>query len=419
MVASRVRIDSIAAGGDGVGRTDGMVVFTPRTAPGDLVDVTLDVRGRFARGRVVDLIESSGERVSPPCMHYTGDRCGGCQVQHLAYHAQLAAKGAIVHDAMARIGGRQVGNVDVHPSPAEWEYRNKLTLALRWRGDRWIAGLHPYDDPDAVFDLRECLITDPRIVAIWREIVNAPDALPKARRLRGAVRLTPNGGSFVLEGGTQWRGAARLAERIPALTSIWWQPPGAKRRLVVDRRSEGGDADARRGPVPTPDASFAQVNPGAARLLHERVIAATMTRSPATVVDAYAGSGATAIPLAARGPRVTAIELDTAAAHWLADHLPEGSRSIAARVEDVLAESLPADVVILNPPRTGVDERVTEVLRRPGMAKAVVYVSCNPATLARDVRRLDTFRVAALTAFDLFPQTAHVETVCELVPEAA
>lgn len=417
MVASCVRIDSIAAGGDGVGRVDGMVVFTPRTAPGDVAEVALDPRGRFARGQLIDIVEASRERTDPPCVHYTRDRCGGCQLQHLAYDAQLTAKSVIVHDAMVRIGARDVGPVAVHPSPAVWAYRSKLTLALRWRGDRWVAGLHPYDDPDAVFDLRECLITDPRVVEIWHAIVSAPDLLPRAKRLRGAVRLTSDGAAFVLEGGTQWRGAARLVERVPQLTSVWWQPNGGPRRLVVDRRQPSDAAGS--GRPRTPDASFAQVNPGAARLLHERVVATAMTHSPTTVVDAYAGSGATAIPIAERGARVTAIELDAAAAHWLADHLPAGSRSIAARVEDVLAEWLPADVVILNPPRAGVDQRVTDLLRRPGMTRAVVYVSCNPATLARDVRRLDNFRVVALTAFDLFPQTAHVETVCELVPEAA
>jgi 23S rRNA (uracil1939-C5)-methyltransferase len=118
---------------------------------------------------------------------------------------------------------------------------------------------------------------------------------------------------------------------------------------------------------------------------------------------------------------VTAIELDGEASAYSASRLPAGSSAVQARVEDALETALPADVVILNPPRAGVDARVTTLLaaavRRPARPRAVLYVSCDPATLARDVGRMTGWRIARLTAFDMFPQTAHVETVCELVPE--
>src|SRR4051812_22130345 len=113
MVTSRLRIESIAAGGDGVGRSDGMGVFVPRAAPGDVLDATLDVRGRFARGAIEKLLEPSAARVDPPCIHYTRDRCGGCQLQHLAYDAQISAKSSIVRESMRRIGKREVAPVDV------------------------------------------------------------------------------------------------------------------------------------------------------------------------------------------------------------------------------------------------------------------------------------------------------------------
>lgn len=411
MRTARLRVDSIAAGGDGVGRSEGLAVFVPRTAPGDLVDVTLDVRGRFARGQVTALLEPSPDRVAPPCVHYTRDRCGGCQLQHLAYGAQLAAKRTIVRDALQRIGHRDVADFDVRPSPSEWAYRMKLTLALRWVGGRWMAGLHPYDAADGVFQLEECLITDDRVVDVWRGVFAAAELLPRARSLRGAVRLTPEGAAFILEGGTQWSTAVAFADRVPALRAIWWERAGGRRRLVVDRRT-----------AQSPDASFAQVNPRAAALLHTHVVETTMAHDPTTVVDAYAGAGATAIALADRGVGVTAIELDRPASRWTATRLPEGSRAIAARVEDVLHTTLPADVVIVNPPRAGLDARVTGTLQESRSSRpprAIVYVSCNPATLARDLGRLPGFRIASMEAFDMFPQTAHVETVCELVPEAA
>jgi 23S rRNA (uracil1939-C5)-methyltransferase len=161
------------------------------------------------------------------------------------------------------------------------------------------------------------------------------------------------------------------------------------------------------------------VNAAAAVLLHAHVVERTLSHHPQTVVDAYAGAGATAVALAEKGVRVTAIELDGAAARWTGARLPPSSRAVAARVEDVLDSTLPADVVIVNPPRAGVDERVTRTLQHGTSPRAIVYVSCNPATLARDVLRLPAFRIASLAAFDMFPQTAHVETVCELVREAA
>jgi 23S rRNA (uracil1939-C5)-methyltransferase len=417
MVSARVRVTSIAAGGDGVARNDGMAVFVPRTAPGDVVDVALDVRGRFARGKLRSIVEASPDRIAPTCMHYDGDRCGGCQLQHMTYASQLRAKQTIVRDSIERIGKRPVGALEVHPSPSPWRYRTKLTLALRWVGGGWIAGLHRYDNPDSVFALAECPITDDRVVAIWREIMTAAEAFPRARQLRGAVRLTGDGASFVLEGGRDWPNAHDFAKAVPALTSVWWEPAGGRRRLVVDKRAvshTGPSSDAK-----APDASFIQVNSAAASLMHDYVVSLALSRAPATVVDAYAGSGSTAIALARHGVRVTAIELDAAAARWVADHLPNGSRSIVGRVEESLPDVLPADVVILNPPRAGVDERVTTMLERSSRPGAVIYVSCNPATLARDIQRLPAYRIASLTSFDMFPQTAHVETVCQLVPEAA
>jgi 23S rRNA (uracil1939-C5)-methyltransferase len=415
-ILARVRVDSIAGGGDGVARHDGMAVFIPRTAPGDLVDITLEGHGRFARGSVVSLVEPSASRVEPPCPHYTRDRCGGCQLQHMTYDSQLRAKSTIVRDALERIGKREAPPVHVVPSPTPWRYRTKLTLALRWSGHRWIAGLHRFDDPDAVFKLDQCPITDDRVVEIWRRIVAAASLLPRSPRLRGAVRLTSDGASFLLEGGTEWPRAREMADRVPELTTVWWQRQAGRRRLLVDRRKATADGP---GDTQSPDASFAQVNTAAAELLHAHVIGRALSHAPATVIDGYAGAGSTAIALAARGVRVTAIELDPAAARWVAAHLPSGSRSLVARVEDALDAALPADVVIVNPPRAGVDERVTSTLQGATGSRAIVYVSCNPATLARDLQRMPRYRVVSLTSFDMFPQTAHVETVCELVPEVA
>jgi 23S rRNA (uracil1939-C5)-methyltransferase len=403
-----VEIDSITAGGDGVGRTGGLVVFVPRTAPGDLAHVRLRLGRHFARGRLERVLRPGPDRIDPPCNHYTRDRCGGCQLQHISYGGQLGAKSQIIHDALRRIGRRQVDVPEVRPSEMVWRYRRKLTLTVRRTGAGWIAGLHAFDDPGKVFRLEDCPITDERVVAVWREVFRAARHYPDAHAFRAAVRIVNEQAAFVVEGGVRWPGARRFFDAVQSLAALWWEPDGGERRLLAER-------DA----VPA-GASFGQVNPAVARALRDHVVARAQAYAPAHVIDAYAGTGETAAPLAESGATVTAIELDPDAAEACRQRLPARSRVVAGRVEDALRVALPADVVILNPPRAGVHERVTAALATAAPPpRAVIYVSCNPATLARDLTRLPTYDVTSVVAFDMFPQTAHVETVCELIPAAA
>ena len=406
---TRLEIASIAAGGDGVARDEGVVVFVPRTAPGDIARVRIARAKRFARGQLLSLEAPSPARVDPPCPHYTIDRCGGCQLQHLSYDAQLKAKGMIVGDALRRIARRDVTDPIVEPSDAPWRYRRKLTLHLRWRESRWIAGLHPYDDPAAVFELRDCPITDERVLAVWDELRPALHALPRERELRVAVRLMDDGASVTVEGGRLWRDPEALLAAAPSVTEIWWRPAESALRVVAART---GAHQA--------GAAFAQVNAGVAARLRERLLERVRAHAPDGVVDAYAGTGATAIPLAGEGRRVTALELDPAAVETLRARLEPPSTVIGGRVEAHIARVLPADVVLLNPPRTGVDERVTAALEaHRGAVRALFYVSCDPATLARDLARMPGYRLVEVRGYDMFPQTAHVETLCELEAEAA
>lgn len=403
-----VTIDAIAAGGDGVGRVGGRVVFVPRTAPADVVTAAVaPSRGSFARGMLREVVRGSPERVVPPCPHYTRDRCGGCQIQHLGYAAQLAAKRRIVADAFQRIAHRAVELGPVVPSPGEWRYRSKLTLALRRRGPGWIAGLHPYDDPARVFALADCPITDRRVVGAWRGVMSAAHLFPDVQALRGNIRWTADGPVFTLLGATRWPAAGEFFAAVPAVAALYWEPAHADRRLLGDRRATA-----------SPAGSFAQVNPALAAGLRAYVGALVRAARPATVIDGYAGSGDLAAELDGIGMAVTAIELDRDASAWCAARLGPRSRAVTARVEDVLPDLLPADAVVLNPPRAGLDRRVTAALAG-SRVPLVAYVSCDPATLSRDVARLAGYRVTSVRPFDMFPQTAHVETVCTLAPEAA
>lgn len=425
-VEATLDVTSLAAGGDGVARSEehGLVVFTPRTAPGDRVTARVSVSGRVGRGRLRSVVSAGPYRIDPRCSHYDEpDRCGGCQWQHVDIAAQREAKRHVVQDAFARIGHLDVP-LPAMRAGAAWEYRRSLTLAMRRRADGGVfAGLRAYDDPEAVFDLHECPITDPRVLDAWRAVL-APEAqrhLPSAPRLRGTIRIVDAHALFVLEGGSEWPALQEFLAATPGIAAVWWQAEGRRRQVVADRRTDGHGG----GPS---GASFVQVNAEIAALVHADVVERALAHGPATVVDAYSGAGVTAVVLAERGVRVAAVELDEDATAQAAARLPAGSRAIASRVEDALPHLLPADVVILNPPRAGVDARVTRALSRRGDASgagsaapvlpahAIIYVSCDPATLARDVARLDGWRVHALTCYDMFPQTAHVETVCELRP---
>jgi 23S rRNA (uracil1939-C5)-methyltransferase len=410
MAVVSVAIDSIAAGGDGVGRTNGLVVFVPRTAPGDIVTAQISGKGHFARGALRSIVTPSPVRIEPPCPHYTRDNCGGCQLQHMTYDSQLVAKQIIVRDSLQRIGKRNVDAPGIDRSPKEWRYRNKLTLAIRRRGGRWIAGLHPYDDPVRVFPLADCPITDRRVVAAWHEVMQADAYFPDAKELRGSVRMTSGGPTFVMIGGQSWAARDQFAAAVLSISAVWWEPAEDKpRRLLYDKRRDRA-----------PSASFEQVNAEMAEILRDYVLELARSYQPASAVDAYSGAGNTAIALSEEGVSVTAIELDADASEWSASKLTGSSRAVRGRVEEELPAALPADLVILNPPRAGVDARVTDTLEaEAARLRGVIYISCNPATLARDLSRMPSYRIESVHAFDMFPETAHVETVCELRPAGA
>lgn len=407
MPTSEMTIDRIAAGGDGIARHDGVVIFVPRSAPGDVARVRYDVKKRFARGTIETLIEPSPDRIAAPCPHYVEDKCGGCQLQHLRYDAQTEARRGIIRDSLTRIGKREVALPAIVASDKQWRYRRKLTLTMRKdRRGAWTIGLRPYDNPDKIFQLRDCPITDERVIAIWKQVMAAHAHYPDESELRAYVQLTDRGAAVVMEGGNEWPSRRAFFEAVPLATSLWWKPANRGRMLVAERGDAAGSA------------SFMQVNVETGRALHAYVLERARAHAPSSVVDAYAGSGATAIPLAHDGARVTAIEADRDAVARCAAELPAGSRALAARVEDALQSALPADVVLINPPRTGIHESVAHVLETSaGAPRAVIYVSCDPGTLARDLTRMPKYRITSLKAFDMFPQTAHVETVCELTPE--
>ncbi len=416
---AQVRIDSVAAGGAGVGRIESLACFVPRTAPGDVAQVAYVTHARYARGRVLQLIEVSPERVEPRCRHYVQDRCGGCQLQHINATSQRALRQQIVQDALQRMGHRAIERPIVIAGD-EWGYRERLTVTLHPAGAGYDGGLHKYDDAGKIFALRECPIADERLVACWNDVRRHLRELPPTSRdspLRLSLRLRSgalNDVVLVLLGGTSFASgadwASSLRERVSSVDAVWWQP-------------EGGDARLLSGDVEREILAFAQVNADIARALHAHVVESVRAFAPTSVVDAYSGRGDLSDVLARDGVRVSAIEADASATASATRRLAAYPRTqvLTALVEVALPSVLPADVVVLNPPRRGVDTRVCALLADSAQqgVRAIVYVSCDPATLARDLARMPRWRIQTVRCFDMFPQTAHIETVCVLVPEDA
>ena len=180
-----IAISGIAAGGDGVGRmSDGRAVFVPRTAPGDRVELragSLRRHRRYARGEAARIVDPGADRVPAACPHYEGDRCGGCQLQHLSYDAQLRAKRSIVGEALRRLGKVDLADPEIVAATERWRYRTKLSLAVKRVAGapaQIVAGFHPYDDPARVFPLDDCRIADVRLMALWQELKGHLDLLP-------------------------------------------------------------------------------------------------------------------------------------------------------------------------------------------------------------------------------------------------
>ncbi len=400
-----VTITGIAVGGDGVGRlSDGRVVFVPRTVPGDRIRLregSLERHRNFARAEVGEITEAGAGRVAPPCPHYVHDHCGGCQLQHLAYDEQLKAKRTLVGDSLRRIGKLKVEDPDVVEALEEWRYRSKISMAVKTT-----VGLHPYDRPNFVFPLADCHITDFRLMALWRELRGRLALLPQPLT-RLTLRLDRDGRRHVIaeSAGEPWLDAEELRRALQGSVDgeviCWWQPVEGAARVVA-------------GPATGfPPTAFEQVNPGMGMLTRRWAVEQLGDLRGQTVWDLYGGIGDTAALLVAGGANVVSVDADEKAVSWARGRLP-AARFIAARAEDVVPSLPPPHAVVVNPPRAGLHWDVSLRLTSEPVPR-LVYISCDPATLARDLQRLNVnYQVTAVRAFDLFPQTAQVETVAVL-----
>lgn len=415
-------VESIAVGGDGVAReAGGRVVFVPRTAPGDrLVARLVTEHDSWARAHPVRLLEAGPRRREAPCPYY--DACGGCQLQHLERAGELAAKREAVRDALERIGGLTPEVEPVRDPGPSLGYRNRIALTLRRAEGRVRAGYHRWDEPDRLVDVSTCPLAEEPVNRAWSALRETwggeAERLPTGRELRLTLRASAAGATVLLvEGGRDPKGdPGAVVEAVPGLSGYFWRPERGRRRLLAGEprlREVRDGVELELGPE-----TFVQVNREVAAAIEEHLdrLLAERMEGPAglRILDLYAGVGLRALRWSEAGARTVACERDgeaVEAGRRAADRRGTDVAFHAADVEERLDGLLPADLAVVNPPRAGLSGEVAGRLADADV-EAVAYVSCDPATLARDLERMGSgWRIVSVQPFDAFPQTAHVETV--------
>ncbi|MGY1822164.1 class I SAM-dependent RNA methyltransferase [Geodermatophilus sp. SYSU D00079] len=402
-----VVVGPVAHGGHCVARHEGRVVFVRHTLPGErvVVRVTEDRHPGFCRADAVEVLEPSPERVERPCPYSGPGRCGGCDWQHVTPAEQHRLKAAVVREQFARLAGLDVEVVveELPGGPLRW--RSRARFAVDRSG---LPGLRRHRSHDVV-PLADCPITaEPAARAVLGRRWPGAGAVDVAVDGTGTVTTT----RLDRQGRPQTTRVLRPGEEAPA------EPAGRAARTAAGRDWE------------VEGTGFWQVHPAAADALVAAVEAFAAVEPGETVLDLYAGAGlfgGALAPAVGPGGRVVCVEADPAACAAAEANLADLPQTEvwqgevdAEGLEELLAElGTPPDVVVLDPPRAGAGPAVSRVLAAAG-PRAVVYVACDPASLARDVAVLGTagYRLASVRGFDAFPMTAHVECVALLVRDA-
>src|SRR5262245_53616791 len=445
--ALSLTIDDLAFGGEGVGRAGGYVVFVPGGVPGDRVRVRLDqARSRFGRGRIEAIEAPSPDRAEAPCPYF--GRCGGCRLQHVTYPAQLGFKAKQVADVLERVGG--LTGYELRPiigAAETYGYRNKMefTVAARAHGDGVVVGLHEADRYDSVLDIERCLLQSDGMNALLDEVrrffVEREFTAYEQESGEGLLRF------LMLREGRQTGEAmvnvvtaapavselaplvARVQDRRAGTSSVVMNvnPKKASVAAGVEEHLLGGRDHIRERigglTFQISANSFFQTNTVQAERLFDLVLDAASLEGSETVIDLYSGTGAISLLLARRcrwvyGVEVAQAAVDDAAINAAANDVTNCT-FLAGEVRFVLPslieKGVTAQVVVADPPRAGFHPKALRALATLAPAR-IVYVSCNPGTLARDLGELarSGYRVEWVQPLDMFPHTPHIEAVARL-----
>jgi 23S rRNA (uracil1939-C5)-methyltransferase len=441
-------IDGLSSTGEGVGRTLGFAVFVPGALVGEEIVCTVEcVKKNYARAILDRVITPSPERAEPMCDLYPS--CGGCQLLHLSYEGQLAAKRQRVVDAVTRIGG--LDDVKVHPvigMADPWRYRNKVQHPVGTRDDELVTGCYMGGTHEVV-PTEDCHIqrqASMAIIATVRRLarefgLSGYDEASRQGMLRhvlvkyaygtgeAMVVLVTNGAGS--PGGRGEEFGARIAQDHPEVKSVIQNVNTARGSMVLGRKNivlwgEETITDRMEGLAFRISAtSFYQVNPIQTVTLYRKAFEYARLDGTERVLDAYCGVGTLSLFLARAAREVYGIESVGEAVRDARANADlngiDNARFMVGRVEEVLPrlvmEGVTFDVAVVDPPRAGCDPAVLQALagNEKGGAgvKRIVYVSCNPSTMARDLKVLDElgYMACEIQPVDIFPHTFHVETV--------
>lgn len=400
-----LELTGMAHGGNAIGRLQGRTIFVPYVLPGERISARLTQdKGRFAYAEALSLKgKPSTERVEPPCPYFGPGKCGGCHWQHIRYEAQLRFKENIVRDQLQRLGG--VAHPQVFPtigSPDPYEYRSHVTFSITPDGHPGFVGT----DNEQVIAVDDCLIMRPELRGLLHEIELD---LPTLARVRMQV-------------------GSDSADLLLALTTTDDQPPGLELDIPASVNFLPSDNvpvnligsthvryQIRHRQFRVTAGGFFQVNLPQAEKLVDLVLERLDLQGDESVLDLYAGVGLFTAFLAERASMVTSVESYPPAVSDADENLADldNIELIEGSVEDVLgALDGPFDAVVVDPPRQGLEGAALDGIVRH-QPRLIVYVSCDPATLARDTKRFSTqgYALRHVQPVDMFPQTYHIEAV--------
>ncbi|OLE54611.1 MAG: hypothetical protein AUG51_07445 [Acidobacteria bacterium 13_1_20CM_3_53_8] len=381
-----VEVERILPGGAGLAHAGGKTILVGLAAPGDRLRVRVRrTKGKTAFASIEKIIEPSPVRCEPPCPYF--GRCGGCDFQQLTYDAQLYAKVEIIRDCLRRIARVDYQKeIPIHASPLEWQYRSRA----QWQRDT----------------VRNHLGYFERGTHNICDVVECPVLVPSLQETLNDLRERMRNGSL-LDDVKEFQSVA--GDEGVALVPSLDKDSSAEASITIGEFSYSFRADG-----------FFQINRS---LLGELIEAAVADARGETAIDLYCGAGLFTLPLARRFHSVIGIEAVEAAVEYARRNLAgaglTNAKAERAIVSDWLKENAqklaPVDLVLLDPPRAGAEPGAIEGILALKPLR-IVYVSCDPATLARDLKELvvDNYSLDSIAAFDMFPQTHHVETVVHL-----
>ena len=401
-----LELTDMSFGGDALGRLpDGRAVFVPFGLPHETVKIRLtSEKPTFARGEIVEILTASPQRIAARCTHF--GVCGGCSYQHLAYPDQLDLKRKLVVDQLKRLGGLPDFPVDpVVASPEPWNYRNTVQFHVSPVGKLGFqrAG------SNAFVEISECHLPKNTINSLWQQLtLEEGSGITRAELREGADE------DALLHLESMVDEAPEFEVDFP-LSVVYSGPSdtmvlSGDEFVVMSVRGRNFKVSAE---------SFFQTNIPVAEAMVEKVLALAGDLSGKTVLDAYCGVGLFSAFLAPSVKELIGMELSDSACDDFATNLDEFENVslYMGAVEEVLPSlGLSPELVVIDPPRSGLDARVIDALEKAAPQK-IIYVSCDPATLARDVKRFTQkgYTLQSVTPFDQFPQTHHIETISLLV----